>query len=91
MEDDYAKKQLERAKERQAIEKEEKRHRDNLNRSRQEYALFHDEDAYTLDNVVTMIQTPEVEQEEDQEEEEMDDDEDGEDQEEDQEEEEDDA
>mgnify|MGYP000536486866 CR=1 FL=1 len=76
VEDDYAKKQLERAKERQAIEKEEKRHRDNLNRSRQEYALFHDADAYTLDNLVTMVQTPEVEQEEDLEEEEMDDDED---------------
>ena len=81
VEEDYAKKQLERAKERQAIEKEEKRHRDNLNRSRQEYALFHDADAYTLDNVVTMIQTPEVEQEEDLEEEEMDDDEDDQDQE----------
>ena len=86
VEDDYAKKQLERAKERQAIEKEEKRRKDDLNRSRTEYALFHDEDTYSLvDNLVTMVQTPEVEQEEDLEEEEMDDDEDGQDQEEDQE------
>ena len=91
VEDDYAKKQLERAKERQAIEKEEKRRKDDLNRSRTEYALFHDADAYSLglDNLVTMVQTPEVDQEEDLEEEEMDDDEDGQDQEEDQEEEED--
>ena len=88
VEDDYAKKQLERAKERQAIEKEEKRRKDNLNRSRTEYALFH-EDTYSMDNLVTMVQTPEIEQEEDLEEEEMDDDEDGQDQEEDQEEEED--
>jgi len=86
VEDDYAKKQLERAKERQAIEKEEKRRKDNLNRSRTEYALFH-ADTYSLDNLVTTVQTPEMEQEEDLEEEEMDDDED--DQEEDQEEEED--
>ena len=89
VEDDYAKKQLERAKERQAIEKEEKRRKDNLNRSRTEYALFHDADTYSLDNLVTMVQTPEIDQEEDLEEEEMDDDEDGQDQEEDQEEEED--
>ena len=91
VEDDYAKKQLERAKERQAIEKEEKRHKDNLNRSRQEYALFHDEDTYSLDNLVTMVQTPEVEQEEDQDEEDDDDGEDDQDHEDDQEEEEDDA
>ena len=86
VEDDYAKKQLERAKERQAIEKEEKRRKDNLNRSRTEYALFHADTYNGLDNFVTTVQSPEMEQEEDLEEEEMDDDED--DQEEDQEEEE---
>ena len=85
VEDDYAKKQLERAKERQAIEKEEKKHKDDLNRSRTDYALFHADTYNGLDNFVATVQTPEMEQEEDLEEEEMDDDED--DQEEDQEEE----
>ena len=87
VEDDYAKKQLERAKERQAIEKEEKKRKDDLNRSRTDYALFHADTYNGLDNFVTTVQSPEMEQEEDLEEEEMDDDED--DQEEDQEEEED--
>ena len=87
VEDDYAKIQLERAKERQAIEKEEKKHKDDLNRSRTDYALFHADTYNGLDNLVAKVQTPEMEQEEDLEEEEMDDDED--DQEEDQEEEED--
>ena len=87
VEDDYAKIQLERAKERQAIEKEEKKHKDDLNRSRTDYALFHADTYNGLDNFVATVQTPEMEQEEDLEEEEMDDDED--DQEEDQEEEED--
>ena len=85
VEDDYAKIQLERAKERQAIEKEEKKHKDDLNRSRTDYALFHADTHNGLDNFVATVQTPEMEQEEDLEEEEMDDDED--DQEEDQEEE----
>ena len=87
VEDDYAKKQLERAKERRAIEKEEKKRKDDLNRSRTDYALFHADTYNGLDNFVTTVQSPEMEQEEDLEEEEMDDDED--DQEEDQEEEED--
>ena len=90
VEDDYAKKQSARAKERQALEKEEKKRKDDLNRSRTEHALFHDGDTYSLvDNIVAMVQAPEIDQEEDLEEEEMDDDEDGQDQGEDQEEEED--
>ena len=87
VEDDYAKIQLERVKERQAIEKEEKKNKDDLNRSRTDYALFYADPHNGLDNFVATVQTPEMEQEEDLEEEEMDDDED--DQEEDQEEEED--
>ena len=84
VEDDYAKKQLERTKEMQAIEKEEKRRKDNLNRSRAEYALFHDADTDSLDNFVAKVQTPEIEQEEDLEEEDDDDDGDEEDQDQDQ-------
>ena len=85
VEDDYAKKQLERDRERRAIEKEEKKRQDTLNRSKTDYAIFHADTYNGLESLVASVQAPEMEEEEDPEEEEEEEDE--EDQEEDQEEE----
>ena len=70
VEDDYAKKQLERAKERRAIEREEKKRQDKLNRSKTDYAIFHAGDYNALENLVSAVQAPEMEEDQDQEEEE---------------------
>ena len=58
VEDDYAKGQLEREKERRQIEKEEKKMQDTLNRSKTDYAIFHANDSNALENIVAAVQAP---------------------------------
>ena len=82
VEDDYAKKQLERDRERRAIEKEEKKRQDTLNRSKTDYAIFHADTYNGLESLVASVQAPEMEEEEDPEEEEEEEDQEDQDQEE---------
>ena len=70
VEDDYAKGQLEREKERRQIEKDEKKMQDTLNRSKTDYAIFHADNYNALENLVASVQAPEMEEDQDQEEEE---------------------
>ena len=58
VEDDYAKGQLEREKERRQIEKDEKKMQDTLNRSKTDYAIFHANDSNALENIVAAVQAP---------------------------------
>ena len=66
VEDDYAKGQLEREKERRQIEKDEKKMQDTLNRSKTDYAIFHANDSNALENIVAAVQAPEMEDSHDQ-------------------------
>ena len=83
VEDRYARKQLEREKERQQIEKEEKDLQDNLNKGKTDYAIFHASDNAALENLVASVQAPETEDANDQDTEEEDEEEDQEDEDED--------
>ena len=82
VEDDYARRQLERDRERRGIEKEEKKRQDTLNRSKTDYAIFHADNYNGLENLVAAVQAPEMEEEEDPEEEEEEEDQEDQDQEE---------
>ena len=68
VEDSHARRQLEREKERRVIEKEEKDLQDALNKSKQDYAIFHAEDNAALENLIAAIQAPETEDAQDQDE-----------------------
>ena len=70
VEDDYAKRQLERERERRRIEKDEQSQRDTLNKSKTDYAIYHANDGASLENIVAAIQIPEMEEEDQEEEEE---------------------
>ena len=81
VEDEHAKKQLEHDRERRAIEKEEKKRRDSLNRSKADYTIFHSDTCNGLENLVATVQNPEVDDEEEPEEEEEEEDQEDQDQE----------
>ena len=70
VEDDYAKRQLVRERERRRIEKDEQSQRDTLNKSKTDYAIYHANDGASLENIVAAIQIPEMEEEDQEEEEE---------------------
>ena len=72
VEDGYAKRQLEREKERRGIEKEEKDLQDTLNKTKTDYAIFHASDNAALENLVASVQAPETEDAHDQDEDEED-------------------
>ena len=66
VEDRYARRQLEREKERRAIEKEEKDLQDTLNKGKTDYAIFHASDNAALENLFASVQAPETEDAHDQ-------------------------
>ena len=66
VEDGYARRQLERERERRGIEKEEKKMQDTLNKSKTDYAIFHAGDYNALENLVAAVQAPETEDSHDQ-------------------------
>ena len=66
VEDRYARKQLEREKERRQIEKEEKELQDALHKGKTDYAIFHASDNAALENLVASVQAPETEDSHDQ-------------------------
>ena len=72
VEDRYARRQLEREKERRQIEKEEKDLQDTLNKGKTDYAIFHASDNAALENLVASVQAPETEDAHDQDEDEED-------------------
>ena len=78
VEDDHARRELERKKELLAIAKEEKKLRDDLNQSKQDYTVYHAQDNAVIEDMVASIQALEQEdmqvQDEDEEEEEEDED-----------------
>ena len=78
VEDDHARRELERKKELLAIAREEKKLRDTLNQSKQDYTVYHAQDNAVIEDMVASIQALEQEdtqeQDEDDEEEEEDED-----------------
>ena len=80
VEDSHTRREIERKKELLKIDKEEKDLKDALDRSKQDYAVYHAKDHAVLEDMVASIQTSEPEdmqdQEEDEEEEEEDEDQD---------------
>ena len=80
VEDRYARRQLEREKERRQIEKKEKDLQANLNKGKTDYAIFHASDNAALENLVASVQAPETEDAHDQDEDEEDEEEEEEDQ-----------
>ena len=80
VEDNHTRREIERKKELLVIAKEEKDLKDALDRSKQDYAVYHAQDHAVLEDMVASIQTSEPEdmqdQDEDEEEEEEDEDQD---------------
>ena len=75
VEDRYARKQLEREKERRQIEKEEKELQDALHKGKTDYAIFHASDNAALENLIAAVQAPETEDSHDQDQDDQDTDE----------------